>query len=718
MSLRRLSLFSLLAILLSATGHAQQSPFLPEDTYRKLVNEISGEVAHEHMRFFTQHHRPMGGSEGFEAVAEYVRKKAIEVGLEDVRYIKLGTETRSWNGKSAELWLIAPEERRLAFHGEIKIALADYSRSAEVKSAELIDVGEGTDDADFEGKAVGGKVVLASGALTKVMEEAVWKRGALGIVYFTTARTAMPDQIPWVRIPIENADKSKQGTWAFVLSQREGTRLRKQLTRRTPRSADASKKSSVTRPMLVRLKIDSEFLEQSSQAIVEGVIRGTSIHDQDLVLTGHLQEELFSANDDASGCANVLEIARTLVKLINEGKLPRPQRDIRFWWADEISAEERYFSDFPDERQQFLANVNQDMVGAKQSLGDRVQFVTRPPSSRASFLGDVVESVVEALVHGNTAYLAAGQARQLTRGEAGTAAISDEDSPFGRPIYSRIGTREHYDARVIPFHNNTDHQVFNMGIIGIPAVTFTNWPDDFIHSTDDDLWQMDRTQLKRNAVAVAGITWFLATAGANELPTLLTEMYGRGNERISRDMATAMRMLQQAAPAARSAAWARASVLVRESVRRELRAIDTAKRISGSVAGSALMQASAGQPMSAEEAEKRLSGYYAALTGASPAPMVRSKKETELAAKVPARVDSVKDFMAGRKKAVKPGSLHSLMAYEVLNFADGQRSYLDIFEAVSAEADSAGEWYYGRVTLEDVASYLDSAEKAGMLKIR
>ena len=151
-----------------------------------------------------------------------------------------------------------------------------------------------------------------------------------------------------------------------------------------------------------------------------------------------------------------------------------------------------------------------------------MQFVTRPPASRASFLGDVVESIVESLVQGNTAYLAAGQARQTRQGMAATSggSVATEEEKFTRPIFSRLGTRERYDARVIPFHNNTDHQVFNMAPIGIPAVTFTNWPDDYIHSTDDDLWQIDPTQLKRNAVAVAGSAWFIATAGAPELRVL------------------------------------------------------------------------------------------------------------------------------------------------------------------------------------------------------
>ncbi len=39
------------------------------------------------------------------------------------------------------------------------------------------------------------------------------------------------------------------------------------------------------------------------------------------------------------------------------------------------------------------------------------------------------------------------------------------------------------------------------------------------------------------------------------------------------------------------------------------------------------------------------------------------------------------------------------MAKECYGFVDGTRSYLDIFRAVHAEALSAGEFYYGKVTL-------------------
>jgi hypothetical protein len=66
----------------------------------------------------------------------------------------------------------------------------------------------------------------------------------------------------------------------------------------------------------------------------------------------------------------------------------------------------------------------------------------------------------------------------------------------------------------------------------------------------------------------------------------------------------------------------------------------------------------------------------------------------------------------------RPKTLHPLMAYEALNFVDGLRTVSDIFQAVAAEADLAGDWYYGQVTREDIAAYLESAATAGIVTMK
>ena len=692
-----LTVVVLLALVaLAVPAFAQRSALIPAAVQDALVNEISGDISFEHIRWFTHYHRPMGGGEGFEAVAKYVEQKAREYGLEDVRVIRQKSNTPSWSPRLGELTLTEPYERRLAFTQEVALSLADYSRPAEVSGAELIDVGAGNADADYADKDVAGKIVLVSGSLASAMNEAVWKRGALGLLYFTPQRRDQQDQVPWTRIPVQNPEKTKNGTFAFVLSQREGLRLRGELA--------ASKT-----PYKVKGRVESSFHEPYSQAIVEAVIKGTAIHDQDVVLTGHLQEERFSANDDGSGCANVLEIARAMKRMIDDGRLPRPRRDIRFWWVNEISAPEQYFADQPAERAQFLANINQDMVGAKQSMGSRVQFVTRPPVSRASFLGDIVESIVESLVQGNTAYLSAGQARQSLQTGASPSggSVATDEQQYSNAVLARLGTRERYDARVIAFHNNTDHQVFNMPTIGIPGVTFTNWPDDYIHSTDDDLWQMDATQLKRNAVAVASAAWVLANAGDGDAYALAGEIVGRGLARIGRDTATALALARLTpSPDMRR----RALTLVRESAAREQRTLASLRRLTPG-AETSVIAAALKQLPTPEAAETRLRALL------EPGAALSSPAEPAEQSRVPALVDDVQGYLDKREKLQRPRALHPLMAYEVLNFVDGKRSYADIYRAVSAEADAAGSWYYGVVTVEDVAAYLDSAVKAGIVTV-
>src|SRR2546428_7451465 len=251
------------------------------------------------------------------------------------------------------------------------------------------------------------------------------------------------------------------------------------------------------------MRVEARITRRGSSGLVEAVIPGTTYHDQAIVLTAHLQEEKPSANDARSGCATLLEIARALEAMIADGRLPRPQRDIRFWWTNEIAAEYEYFSEHPEERQRIIADINQDMVGARQSLGGRVQQISRTPYSRWSFLNDVVESIVTSLAKGNNAYLPSWQ--------------NQNPAPFSRPVFAHLGSREPYNAQMVSYFDSTDHLVFNDAAIGIPGVTFTNWPDEYIHSSDDDLWQIDRTQLQRNALAVASIALYLANLSTNDV---------------------------------------------------------------------------------------------------------------------------------------------------------------------------------------------------------
>src|SRR6266508_3423318 len=215
MPIRRASAFLSMSLLaIAMTSRAQELPFLTDTQIGYLAGEISGDASYEHIRFMTQFHRPRGGSPGLMKVAEYCEAKAREYELENVKLIRQKGETVPWHAKSASLWMVEPEVRMLADIRQIPTRRADFSRPADA-TAEVVDVGAGLVETDYRGKDVRHRIVLAHGAAGAVMEQAVWKRGALGVLYFPDPAGLdyplnslnYPDQIKWVTLPAESEDK-------------------------------------------------------------------------------------------------------------------------------------------------------------------------------------------------------------------------------------------------------------------------------------------------------------------------------------------------------------------------------------------------------------------------------------------------------------------------------------------------------------------------------
>ena len=684
-----------LVLGLTALARGQELTVLDAATARLIKQEVSGDAAFEHVRFATQFHRPRGGSDGLWRVAEYHAEKATEYGLSDVSLIRQRAETRPWNPRFADLWLVDPPER-LASTLQSAVHLADFSRSTDV-TAELVDVGAG-DAADLEGKDLAGKIVLTFGGLGAVMREAVCARGAAGVLWYPSpfggdngidgGGYARPDQIRWQSIAPED-DEECAPTFAFVLSLRQGLALRRRI-------------AAAEQPLAVRALVQADFGsaqgEEPWQVMVEAKIRGSDPDvRQDVVFTGHLQEEATSANDDASGTASTLEVARALNTLIESGRLPRPRRDLRFWWVTEISSERRYFADHPEVVERLWVAVNQDMVGAEQTQDlMRAQKATRVPATRFHLLNDVMEAVVEHMVATNRFELA-----QLQN---------------GIPLYpdahvAHRGTWHRFNADVIFFHNSTDHMTFTEAPIGIPGITFTNMPDRFIHSSDDDLWNIDPTQLGRNAAAVALIGYTLASAGPSDVPRLAAEVVGRGAERLGRNLRIALALI---GPESGPADWRAAREQIDFAAERERSALASFAQIGADERTvAALLE---GLDRRAGAAHDELERRRAALA-LPPAPTPElSEAERALAALRPTVVGGPADFLARRGSISGVTGLHDLMAFEVLNAIDGQRDGLSICRFVAAEAREAGAHYFGTVTPEGVLEYLGNAIESGLVR--
>jgi hypothetical protein len=690
---------------------AQGLGFLAADQVRAIENEISGSAAYEHIRFMTQFHRPRGGADGLWQVAEYAAARAREAGLSDVHVIRQSYQTRPWNARFADLRIGGVAGERIASTLQTPLHLADFSRPAAV-TAELVDVGGGS-PAELDALPVAGRIVLTHGALNAVMTAAVHERGALGVVWYPSPYTEgsgtdgsgfnRPDQVRWLSLSSGAAD-GREPTFAFVLSLRQGLALRNRL---------AAAREPLRVHAVVDAGFDSVLGEEPWQVMVEGWIRGTE-HEagQDIVLTSHTQEEKYSANDDASGVASMLEIARALNRLIDEGVLSRPRRSIRFWWVREFASQRQYFADHPDAHRRMWVNVNQDMVGADQSQDVlRKQNITRVPATRFHFLNDVTEAVVEYMVASNTFELAQAQA--------------------GIPLYpnphlSGQGSRHRYNAEMIFFHGNTDHIPFLEAPIGVPAVSFTNMPDRFIHSTDDDLGNIDRTQLQRNAVAAALIAYAMANAGAASASALAAETAGRGAERMARNTRLGLSWIAAAGRPAASpfepsfadvaAAYHAAADQVRYAGDRERRAVASLEQVR---AGGALNTRALLDDVSRREAQalrevaagyERVAGRRAPARSATPAERRLAQLRPQLAAG-PRELHMLRGQIPG------VAGLHNLMAFEILNAVDGRRSGEDIYRLVAAQAREAGPHYYGTVAPDAVVQYLENVARLGIVRL-
>ncbi|MBI3819974.1 MAG: M28 family peptidase [Planctomycetes bacterium] len=667
---------------------AAKLPFLTKSESEFLTGEVSGDRAFEHDRWYTHYHRPFA-SEGLMAAAKYTEEQAKAMGLENVILTKTPVDGMEWTPKRGEFWATyttkdgAESTEKLCDIGSVQLSLLDRSRPADV-DAEVIDAGAGVADADYEGKDVKGKIVFAWGAPPIVMKEAVWKRGAAGLLLRPDPEKgfAHPDQTRWLSIP-EKSEDGKPGTFAFNLSHRNGVAF-----------AQKMKNNKIRARAVVEADMGPGWL-----VMVEATIPGTDPALPCVLYTGHLQEERFSANDDGSGCSNVLEVARSLAKGIREGKLTRPRRTLKFWWTTEIASEDKLFADHPEVIKTIYCNINQDMVGANQGQDTlRVQNITELPWSRAHYLQDVAEEVVQFLVDGNTSQLAGLQ--------SGVPFY-----PF--PVLSKLGTRHRYNARFVPYHANTDHQCFVAPPVGIPGFTFTNWPDDYIHSTDDDLWNIDPTQLQRNALAAATIGYAMAGFDDKDKDMLATLLDAHAIRRLGTARAIAIQMIGNAAPADKPEALRDALAHVSSATWRERLANESIpgnspeKTQPTSIVAIALFDASS-------LTAKNMNNSKRALPTAEMDELLKLR---------PARVGSVKDYQTNLGKATVPAGLHRLLSHEILCLCDVSARHgknlngLDIYNIVAAEARSAGPWYYGNVTTGQVLEYLKSCAKAGLITL-
>ena len=96
-------------------------------------------------------------------------------------------------------------------------------------------------------------------------------------------------------------------------------------------------------------------------------------------------------------------------------------------------------------------------------------------------------------------------------------------------IRAQQGRDAPFNYRLSPvaaISSGSDHSVFIAG--GVPAMQFNYWPDNFYHSSEDRVNDVDPTELKRVGFMAASAFYYLATAGPEQARDLAFESTTNG----------------------------------------------------------------------------------------------------------------------------------------------------------------------------------------------
>jgi hypothetical protein len=467
-------------VVATALPAAAGSHVVDQKTFDAIARELSGELAQELDRRIVEYHRvqgsPMMAAVAREVVIPAIGKAGIAAQLE--QFLSDGrtmyqtyVSPMGWSINEGELWLEGETPQRLCRYSDVPMCVSTYSRGGDW-SGELVDVGAGTSDADYEGKDVRGKVALASGYAENVVNLAVLKHGAVGAVIYPAAndRPDHPDMVRynglWTRA--ENADRT---SGSFQISANQYAQLKALMAK------------GLTR---VRGHIDAK-LSDGALSLVHTRIRGTETPDQEVIVTAHLDHPKWSANDNASGSAAMLEIVRTLQSLIASKKLAAPRKTIHFIWVPEYFGTVAYLTNHPEVKSCadadaksacVVANINMDMVGEDTVKTSGRFYVTRAPMSVPSFLDALLPDVIE-------------QTREAN-------------------LFAPTGTRNWWPADVVPYFQGSDHDMFLA--IGVPSSMFGHDPDWTHHTSEDTPDKTDASEFRRVGVVAATAAYWIASA--------------------------------------------------------------------------------------------------------------------------------------------------------------------------------------------------------------
>lgn len=655
---------------------------LDERTYDLIVGESSGDRAYNNILDIAPYERNRSHQEYqdhfFES--EYVMAKLKEYGIKNARLDIVG-ETSTWDGISGSLWEVSPKLTKIADYDDLAATLASGSTNADV-TAEIVWVGQGTDE-ELGKLDLQGKIVLTEASGSGVLMRAQ-KLGAVGAVSFASSR---PLRDP-LQIPNSSIRPTDGKGFCFNISPRDGHALRDRLRR--------------GEHITVKAKVEATT-EKTDNEVPTCLIEGSDPDAGEIILVAHLFEGYvkLGANDNISGAVTLLEVARTLQKLIDSGEIAKPKRSIRLIWVNEITATNPWVAQHKEEIGNTLCGVNLDMVGLWLSKDGSFFGAHRTLMGNPHYVNDVQESFFHYMGATNKGFVSTGVGRPDAL----------------KPVYSATGSHDPFYYAINAHYGSSDHEIFNDWGVGVPMTILNTWPDSYYHTSGDRASICDPTQLHRAAVITASIAYTIASADEKGAIAIASEVASNAAKRMSVRMADDLSYLSKADAQSFASLYKRArfdqdAILVNEKA-----TLNTVLELAPNNQALKNYILSLTQSLQAKSAAaaKEIDASAVALSSVLGVQAPDVKKGivlTDLEKKasriVPKATEKVKETGYGVVRTVK-SDVRLSHADDVAKLAsDGVNSALDIKKMQDVQFPDAD-------SLENILSYLESLKSAGLI---
>ena len=494
-----------LATLVAAFGRpaapsaTPQDPSLPpgaERAYAALATRFDRAAAMETVAFMQQFWR-IAANPGFNASIDHIRDQLTKSGFQSIvstsapfiRVDEFPKGLAGWDYLTGTVWIEGDPVPVLSREQD-RVSLAINSFSTSPGSGvrlRLVDVGAGANDGDYAGKDVKGAVVLGDAAIGRLWQQAVRSRGAAGVISTEIAGYIRPsdpaamsdeqrDVLQWGTIPYD----AKLSSFGFKASWRAASRLRAALAR-NPAAA-------------VRVAIEARSYPGPNRTLV-AEIPGRTRPNERIVMVAHVQEP--GANDNASGCATLLGIAKAIAEAVSRGALPPPERTLTFLWGDEITGSREWIALRTDEAHGVQYMFSMDMTGEDTAKTGGTFLIEKEADPSA-----VWERPSD----------------PPSEWGAGKVKLETLKGSLLNDLHIAVANRRARDTgwvvRTNPYKGGSDHTIFASA--GVPSLLNWHFTDRFYHTNQDTLDKVSAAEMENVAALVGTSAYFLASASAED----------------------------------------------------------------------------------------------------------------------------------------------------------------------------------------------------------